>query len=652
MARCMPLIDAGPLRRRDPLSAARSGQPGERTHGARRISRPTPRRPARQLAIRPARRRQVRCPGRPRCTCQGGFQPGHVYELSYEATGAVVAGVGFAAVRDLASAVKHGRPARLRRAMPMRSAIRRMGATSGSSSTRGSTPTSRERASSTASSPISRDPPAARDFNGRFAKPSGLAYFTASLFPYLDLDQTDPVTGRVDGIQMHLAPEQRPKIFYTNSSTEYWGGGRAAALTHTTLDGRSDVAAAGRMSASISSPARSTSARRHSTPRRARAAEAQRQRLHLGDARAAGCAGSLGAQRRGAAAEHSPDAGGRQPGALAEDPLSDDPRRALPKTIPAGYRADLAGPHDAHRLPMLVPQVDRDGNEVAGIRLPNVAVPLATYTGWYFRSPAMGQPDELLPLTGYAIPFPATRADRQRTARSPPLHRGALRQPRALSQLWSPTRPARLVKAALHAGRRSPARVDQALANWDELVRGSSLAGQTGPARAASWPTPLVQAQHAVDDPVLGAARLEPRADDLEGQVVRGLVGVDVAGVGAAVGQRHHHQPAGRRLLPQARGDLAVDLAVDGGEIDVADAQQADPEVDRRAVLVRRQRALARRRVEAVAARAGELLPAQTDARPRRRGAASGCASHRWPTRRSARPPGVAISPVCASAAL
>src|SRR5262249_25681456 len=37
----------------------------------------------------------------------------------------------------------------------------------------------------------------------------------------------------------------------------------------------------------------------------------------------------------------------------------------------------------------------RDGNELAGIRLPNVAVPLATYTGWNFRSPSIGQPDEL-----------------------------------------------------------------------------------------------------------------------------------------------------------------------------------------------------------------------------------------------------------------
>jgi len=38
---------------------------------------------------------------------KGGYEPGHFYELSYEAKGAVVAGLGFAALRDMASAVKH-----------------------------------------------------------------------------------------------------------------------------------------------------------------------------------------------------------------------------------------------------------------------------------------------------------------------------------------------------------------------------------------------------------------------------------------------------------------------------------------------------------------------------------------------------------------
>ena len=65
-------------------------------------------------------------------------------------------------------------------------------------------------------------------------------------------------------------------------------------------------------------------------------------------------------------------------------------------------------------LPLLVPQVDADGNEVAGIKLPEVAVPLATYTGWNFRKPADGGADQLVPLTGSFLPFPATATARAR----------------------------------------------------------------------------------------------------------------------------------------------------------------------------------------------------------------------------------------------
>jgi hypothetical protein len=92
-------------------------------------------------------------------------------------------------------------------------------------------------------------------------------------------------------------------------------------------------------------------------------------------------------------------------------------------------RALKAGPRIANRLlpngggagtemPLLVPEVDEDGNERAGIRLPAVAVPLATYTGWNFRHPSIGSPDELVSLLGSSIPFPPTRAARS-AARDP-----------------------------------------------------------------------------------------------------------------------------------------------------------------------------------------------------------------------------------------
>ena len=61
----------------------------------------------------------------------------------------------------------------------------------------------------------------------------------------------------------------------------------------------------------------------------------------------------------------------------------------------------------------LVAAVDADGNELAGIRLPDISVPLATYTGWNVRHPDIGGPVQTLSLLGSTIPFPATRAERE-----------------------------------------------------------------------------------------------------------------------------------------------------------------------------------------------------------------------------------------------
>jgi len=63
-------------------------------------------------------------------------------------------------------------------------------------------------------------------------------------------------------------------------------------------------------------------------------------------------------------------------------------------------------------MPFLVSRVDPDGNDVAGIRVPEVSVPLATATGWNFRSPRVGNPSTIYSLQGSYLPFAATRADR------------------------------------------------------------------------------------------------------------------------------------------------------------------------------------------------------------------------------------------------
>ena len=60
--------------------------------------------------------------------------------------------------------------------------------------------------------------------------------------------------------------------------------------------------------------------------------------------------------------------------------------------------------------PSYVPKTDADGNDIAGIRLPEVQVPLATYTGWALR--AAPQNDDGCEGPGQYIPFPKTKADR------------------------------------------------------------------------------------------------------------------------------------------------------------------------------------------------------------------------------------------------
>ena len=56
----------------------------------------------------------------------------------------------------------------------------------------------------------------------------------------------------------------------------------------------------------------------------------------------------------------------------------------------------------------LVSKVDTDGNEVAGIRLPDIAVPLATYTGWNEYKPPYPR-GEIADRDGSCLPFPADK---------------------------------------------------------------------------------------------------------------------------------------------------------------------------------------------------------------------------------------------------
>ena len=67
------------------------------------------------------------------------------------------------------------------------------------------------------------------------------------------------------------------------------------------------------------------------------------------------------------------------------------------------------------RYTVLVPSVDRDGNDVAGVRVPMVRVPLGTYTGWNPRGRGFGFGAQWR-FEGSYIPFPGTVSERLATA--------------------------------------------------------------------------------------------------------------------------------------------------------------------------------------------------------------------------------------------
>jgi hypothetical protein len=67
---------------------------------------------------------------------------------------------------------------------------------------------------------------------------------------------------------------------------------------------------------------------------------------------------------------------------------------------------------------MRVPAVDDNGNDRAGIRLPDIEVPLATQTGWNYRHPDIGAPDRLSSEIGAYFAFARTREERIATGDS------------------------------------------------------------------------------------------------------------------------------------------------------------------------------------------------------------------------------------------
>jgi acetyl esterase/lipase len=64
-------------------------------------------------------------------------------------------------------------------------------------------------------------------------------------------------------------------------------------------------------------------------------------------------------------------------------------------------------------FPVFVPDVDADGNDRGGVRIPQIEVPVATYTPWNLRDPEIGAPTERVSFLGSYFPFAKTKAERE-----------------------------------------------------------------------------------------------------------------------------------------------------------------------------------------------------------------------------------------------
>jgi Alpha/beta hydrolase domain len=171
---------------------------------------------------------------------KNGLRAGLTYEVAFETKDPPVAGLGLAAVRDFASALKYhadaiapGRYAYMYGASQTGRLIRHI-------IYEGFTIDEQGRKVFDGAF-VQTGATGMGSFNERFAQPNELGSFTQTKFPILYKTMIDPVTGRTDGLGARIPAGLEPKIMLVDTSSEYWDRGRVAALRHTTLDGSDDL---------------------------------------------------------------------------------------------------------------------------------------------------------------------------------------------------------------------------------------------------------------------------------------------------------------------------------------------------------------------------------------------------------------------------
>jgi hypothetical protein len=271
-------------------------------------------------------------------------------------------------------------------------------------------------------------------FNHRFGQASrdALQYFNilfpVDLFPFTDGPSTDPESGITDSL---LARAERtntaPKIFHLLTNSEYFN--RAGSLVHTDPTGTKDAELPNNtrvyMIASaphgpgpfppVSNVGGGMTGRAMLNPLNyspaVRALFRALDRWIVDDV-----APPPSAYPRIADGTLTPPSKAGWP-AVPGYQLPQQPLRAFHLNFGADWAKGIVSvepPEVGKPFVVSVPVVDADGNVRAGIRLPDIAVPLATQAGWNYRDTSIGAPDRLAGEIGSYIPFPRTKAERDR----------------------------------------------------------------------------------------------------------------------------------------------------------------------------------------------------------------------------------------------
>ena len=351
-----------------------------------------------------------------------------VNELIYRATGSPVAGLGLAAARDFASYLKNGASGATLRENP--ALMKRVIGFGYSQSGRflrefvrdGFNQDERGRAAFDGLM-IASAGAGGGSFNHRFAMPGQAGNSVLSIFRPVDLP---PFTD--DGLLAKATSSSTvPRIFYTFSSTEYWA--RAGSLTQTNELGTADVpfASTSRLYFLTGTP--------HASGSLPPSPQGTRYPLNFADQRWVLRALLIDLDRWLVAGTQPPPS--RYP-TLARRQLVPRDKVRFPKIqtlpfadyMPGVWHMDYGSDYPSSRViskeppalgapyPVLVPQVNEDGNDEGGIAMPEVAVPLGTHTGWNVSTFPLSGLRYLAGLVGSFDPFPRTRTDRERSGDS------------------------------------------------------------------------------------------------------------------------------------------------------------------------------------------------------------------------------------------